>query len=1107
MTQNDNDQDSLRNPDKPLSDGLSRRSVLRFAGGGATTAVLSGLPEQVGAEPEFVDILSIDPTDYPNVKLNLSVDTSAGRNGELTRDAFEILENGAERLIQSFSFTSAIVDLVFVFDDTGSMFNEIGAMKREVKNLADRIDGAGIDARYSLVTFKDDITVDLQFTDDVDTLQESVDGLRARGGGDGPEDNFDAIEEAIGFDYRSDAQKVIVDITDNVSHYEGDGSGFSEYTIDEVATDLSESGITYIAVAPDRDDPRASKKILAERVGGRWLDIRDADFDVILNDVIELVITAYVLEYVTEAAPGGSLDVVVEVTDPEAGTDRDTGTVVVPPDAGGGNGEGPTASFTVSPSEPLEQKEVTFDGSSSSDPDGSIASYEWDLDGDGNFEREGESITYIYSEPGDYSVTLRVIDDGGAEAETTETVSVTSFEQLADRYAPNLHFGKFEKWYPTDPRQYIEEGTTVDGVKAMSEYERDPPEEPTVFYHINDYEDCPLVAIQYWKYYVFDQFSVNFHWHDWEVYYVFISTRSLGPGLGSLEPLLLVGSAHSRSITNNEYALPTPEATKPAGILAEAGAHASALDVNDTRTTFERFGPPPDITNAVFPSLVPPPAPNFAYGLPRSKASLPYLMPVTTEGELLYDKYDGIEKEDFIESSPPSRSHGITISNDDTGAHQYELTSTTSLDEYNVGVEDIDEFTGEDLEYDIEVPPLSFRGDIPDSFDDFTKTVDVPWDQERYEDARKDVTTPWHRAVLGAFKLGRTSVDFLERVIDEIKDSIENGIDDIEALVEDVSDDIEPVVREVESDLDETLNRIGGAVEEVTEGVEGELREEYQDIKDELSGIANVSISEIEGEAKAYLESEEPVGTVTSDGYFTFVKIEEGDHELTVNGPDRAPYTERFEYVGGFYQAGVGGSVRTVPEPTSIRFVVGVPESAEPIDEVRIVEDFAGVMYRGEPQADYRFAHYIHRSGQYTVEITDESGASTALRVDPEPGDEVVAVRAVETGKAATCEYLRDFLIETAKLTRKFSSDAKRTAVGFITAAGRASRAATLASDGRGDEANEQLRALRGQLESTKSGLEEQDVESLSDAEVTVLLNKIEESDTKAEEALSNSVN
>ena len=89
---------------------------------------------------------------------------------------------------------------------------------------------------------------------------------------------------------------------------------------------------------------------------------------------------------------------------------------------GDGGNESPTASFTVSPSDPEPDQEVTFDAGDSSDPDGSIASYEWDL-GDGS-SATGQTVTNRY-ESGEYTVTLTVTDGEGATASRTRSITVS----------------------------------------------------------------------------------------------------------------------------------------------------------------------------------------------------------------------------------------------------------------------------------------------------------------------------------------------------------------------------------------------------------------------------------------------------------------------------------------------------------------------------------------------------------------------------------------------------------------------------------------------------------------------------------------------------------
>jgi PKD repeat protein len=83
--------------------------------------------------------------------------------------------------------------------------------------------------------------------------------------------------------------------------------------------------------------------------------------------------------------------------------------------------ENPLAGFTVSTSQGPAPLSVTFDGSSSSDPEGGPLSYSWNL-GDGN-TAQGVSTSHIYTSPGSFVATLTVTDDQGATASTTTAIT------------------------------------------------------------------------------------------------------------------------------------------------------------------------------------------------------------------------------------------------------------------------------------------------------------------------------------------------------------------------------------------------------------------------------------------------------------------------------------------------------------------------------------------------------------------------------------------------------------------------------------------------------------------------------------------------------------
>ncbi|MFC7137699.1 vWA domain-containing protein [Halobaculum litoreum] len=248
----------------------------------------------------------MDPTDCPSVLVNVAVNSDPGRSGELGVDQFTVIEDGVEQPIEEFGFTSSAADIAFAFDNSGSMEDEIVRMQREVRDLTDAIEDAGIDARYGLVSFRERVRVERDLTADTAAFGTAVDRLRPGGGGTSPrrENSFDGIARTLDLDFRPAAQKVVVVITDALAHYDGDVSGVSDLTIDGVARRVRESGVAFVAVSPDQSDPTSSIRVLADRVDGLWIDIRGGSFSEVLRRIRELVTTAYVLRYDTDAGAG-----------------------------------------------------------------------------------------------------------------------------------------------------------------------------------------------------------------------------------------------------------------------------------------------------------------------------------------------------------------------------------------------------------------------------------------------------------------------------------------------------------------------------------------------------------------------------------------------------------------------------------------------------------------------------------------------------------------------------------------------------------------------------------------------------------------------------------
>jgi YD repeat-containing protein len=129
----------------------------------------------------------------------------------------------------------------------------------------------------------------------------------------------------------------------------------------------------------------------------------------------------------------------------------------------------PTASFTATPSTAPTGTSVSFDASASADPDGTVAKYEWDLDGNGSYETSTgatATTTKAYATPGSVTVGLRISDDSGATAATTQTVTATN-------RAPTPSFTATPSTAPTGTSVSFDAAASSDPDGTVARYEWD----------------------------------------------------------------------------------------------------------------------------------------------------------------------------------------------------------------------------------------------------------------------------------------------------------------------------------------------------------------------------------------------------------------------------------------------------------------------------------------------------------------------------------------------------------------------------------------------------------------------------------------------------------
>jgi hypothetical protein len=118
---------------------------------------------------------------------------------------------------------------MFLQDATGSQQPYIDTARNGITQICNTLLSGGKfapqDLRFGLVAFRDHppedqsfIIQEYPFTSDVGSFTSNLGSLRATGGGDGPESQSDALSAAYKADWKDEATKVVVLITDSPPH-------------------------------------------------------------------------------------------------------------------------------------------------------------------------------------------------------------------------------------------------------------------------------------------------------------------------------------------------------------------------------------------------------------------------------------------------------------------------------------------------------------------------------------------------------------------------------------------------------------------------------------------------------------------------------------------------------------------------------------------------------------------------------------------------------------------------------------------------------------------------------------------------------------------------
>ncbi|MCK5833290.1 hypothetical protein KAH81_06425 [bacterium] len=256
-------------------------------------------------------------------------------------DGMKLNQSGVARIFEMMSpyeFTAdlqcrldtAAVDIVFCMDSSRSMDPYIDDLHDEMSYFITELESRGYDYRLGGVPFDDSTNVwdfDPYTPGNQMTADDSVfiAQLDVTGGSlvssDLNEVSLDAICDAVRlYEWREDALRIIIMFTNEGYHYLGDGSSWSDETVDGTRSLVFSTGTVVFIAASSRPWPSTpihtthltNYQNLARDSGGNWYNL-STTWDVIFDDVVALIGTFMSVSADVTNVTGGACTISTEI--------------------------------------------------------------------------------------------------------------------------------------------------------------------------------------------------------------------------------------------------------------------------------------------------------------------------------------------------------------------------------------------------------------------------------------------------------------------------------------------------------------------------------------------------------------------------------------------------------------------------------------------------------------------------------------------------------------------------------------------------------------------------------------------------------------------------
>lgn len=257
-----------------------------------TTSEAKGtLTNYIRVKDEKIYIEKLDSTDKLQRRALVQVRDNFGRNvSGLGKKAFAISDTNmvVHSVEQTVATTSVPADIIVLMDCSGSMSSSINGVRTNVENFVKNVATRGIDAKIGCILYGDDILNTLEPTTSVKEFEKFFAQAHAT---EPDEVTSEAIYQAANMNFRTNAQRIIVLITDDCSLQEN-----ANHTEESLTQDLWKAGAQLYSVV---NTTKHNAGIVTRLTLGRDYDISQP-FTEILDNISGDITTTYEIVYGTK---------------------------------------------------------------------------------------------------------------------------------------------------------------------------------------------------------------------------------------------------------------------------------------------------------------------------------------------------------------------------------------------------------------------------------------------------------------------------------------------------------------------------------------------------------------------------------------------------------------------------------------------------------------------------------------------------------------------------------------------------------------------------------------------------------------------------------------